>query len=317
MTNETFLMTLLFTPRLGPKSAHLIRTKRPEPPESLRDLLETIQEAASHHNRVAVPTMNELQGAHDRALVEYEDAERRQIAIMTSNHPHYSDRLKAIKNSPVLLFARGRTACLTEDAVAVVGTRNPSDYGAGLAEKFGAWLADMSFVVVSGLALGCDTLAHRGCLGSGGRTVAILAHGLDTIYPTENKGLAREIVEADGCLVTEYPLGEKPRRSHFVQRDRLQSGLRLGVVVVETEVGGGTMHTVGFCQEQGRPLACLSHPSQHADHAMVSGNRMLIESGVAVAVANPSDIAQFAQTVRLRHSTHGLNTPNTLFSEDE
>ena len=302
MTEELYLLTLLATPRIGPQAVRFLQSYCPDPPVSLRDLRSTLQDASTKNSRLSVPTVDELEAAESQAANTLELCERLEISVLVPSHPHYPDRLSVIKNPPPVLFAKGSTAAISEDAaIAVIGTREPSDYGARLAEKFGAMFAEMSFVVVSGLAIGCDSQAHQGCLRAGGRTVAVMAHGLDMVYPAENRGLAQEIIESSGCLVSEYPPRERPRRNYFVERDRLQSALSAAVVVAETDVKGGTMHTVGFCLEQGKPLACLSHPAKYGDHPKANGNRYLIDKGDATPLSTPADVEAFARTLTLRH----------------
>ena len=144
--------------------------------------------------------------------------------------------------------------------------------------------------MVSGLADGIDAAAHQGALEVNGLTVAVLAHGLDTVKPSKNKVLADAILKNNGALVSEYPWGTKTNRSYFVARDRIQSGLSLGVFVVETGVKGGTMHTVRFCKEQKRILILLQHPPDLIGHPKTLGNAQLLSEGNAVVFENEDDI---------------------------
>jgi DNA processing protein len=178
-------------------------------------------------------------------------------------------------------------------AVAFVGTREPSDYGRKAGEKLALLLTQAGLNIVSGLAIGCDTIGHRACLDSHGQTVAVLAGGLDHIYPKENKGLASEILDKGGCWLAEHPVGVRPQSNFFVERDRLQSGLSDGVVVLETDVKGGTMHTVKFTQLQGRTLACFKHPPKYADHPKAQGNQLLLREGKAMPLGSPEEINAF------------------------
>jgi len=156
----------------------------------------------------------------------------------------------------------------------------------------------MHCVLVSGLARGCDTAAHVGCLAAEGQTVAILAHGLNTIYPPENYGLAEQIIEMGGCLLSEYPPNERPKPKYFVERDRLQSGLSGGVIIVETDLKGGAMHTARFCVEEKKPLGCMVFPEDRNNRKMTEGNVRLISSGEAVALNSIDDVKGFiVQTI--------------------
>ena len=120
-----------------------------------------------------------------------------------------------------------------------------------------------------------------------------MAHGLDQVYPPENRALADQILSTEGCLVSEYPPGEKAFKYSFIERDRIQSGLSSGLIVVETDIEGGTMHTVRFGLEQGRPVACWKHPEQPASLAQARGNQKLIGEGKAVPLSGQEEVDAF------------------------
>jgi DNA processing protein len=140
---------------------------------------------------------------------------------------------------------------------AVVGTVSPGKEAAIHAHSVVSALVRRGFVVVSGLASGCDTLAHAACLDVRGKTIAVLAHGLDYCYPRANYPLFRAILEKGGLLLSEYPAGVRPKRQYFVIRNRLQSGLGRGICVIEAEREGGTMHTARFACKQKRLVGCV------------------------------------------------------------
>ena len=220
----------------------------------------------------------------------------------------YPTRLRDIPDPPVVLFAKGRLDALHEDqAVAVVGTREPTKWGERTAKKVGQRAADLGIVVVSGLALGCDTRAHEGCADVNGTGVAVMAHGLDRVYPAANRELAARLLDAGGCLVSEYPVGVRPGRWAFVDRDRIQSGLSDGVLVIETDVKGGTMHTVGFAQKQSRRLACIDHPDDLRSADKARGNRKLIDSGEAEPISDKHDLVRFLRGI----SAHPTSLPES------
>ena len=176
----------------------------------------------------------------------------------------YPERLKPIDDPPAVLFVKGQLEGLyCDESIAIVGTRHPTSFGHNAAVRAGKLAAESGVAVVSGLALGCDTGAHRGCVDGKGVGVAVLAHGLDRVYPAGNRELASQLLFQGGCLVSERPVGVKPTRWGFVYRDRIQSGLADRVLVIETDVKGGTMHTVGYSQKHSRPLACISHPDNY------------------------------------------------------
>jgi DNA processing protein len=235
-----------------------------------------------------------------------EAAQRQDIQIIVRGTDRMPRQLATAPDPPLLLFARGNLACLSGNApVAVVGTRTPSDFGRRVAERFGQRLAGHHHTVVSGLAIGCDTAAHQGCLAAGGKTVAVLAHGLDMTYPAVNKSLAAVIVDRGGCLLSEYLPGTRPRSSYFVERDRIQSGLSFGVLVVETTQDGGTMHTARYCMAQGRALGCLVHPETERENGVLDGNLVLLEQHTAIPIRDEGDLVAFLSKTRSRQANVG------------
>jgi DNA processing protein len=197
----------------------------------------------------------------------------RAVSIFDHDYPR---RLRAIPDPPPVLFTQGSLEALDRDRViAVVGTREPTDFGATATEEIVAALAAGRWVVASGLAKGIDTIAHRAALRHRTPTAAVMAGGLDRIYPAENRDLAREIVEDGGALVSEHRVGVPPNRAAFVRRNRIQSGLAAALVVAQTGISGGTMHTVRHAAAQGRPLFCAE---PHTDNPRSEGLRVLLGS---------------------------------------
>jgi DNA processing protein len=210
----------------------------------------------------------------------------------------YPRRLRNIPDPPAVLFIRGDPSGLySRKSIAVVGTREPTPYGIKVALKSGQTAAEAGFTVVSGLAHGCDAYGHEGCLEGHGVGVAVMAHGLDRIYPVANRGLGERLLEHGGCLVGEYPLGMSPMRTAFAERDRIQSGLADGVLVIETDVQGGTMHTVRFSRDQHRPLACIAHPEKWLGEEKTKGNQKLIKDGWAVPIADGRELMLFLDRI--------------------
>lgn len=166
----------------------------------------------------------------------------------------YPPLLLEVVNHPDRLYVRGESKVLLEKMVAVVGSREMSVKGEEVTRRVVKQLVDMEMVVVSGLARGVDSVAHAECLRLGGRTVAVLAHGLDWVYPRENAGLAEKIVEAGGVLVSQLEEGVRPERYFFPLRNRLIVGMCLGVVVIEAEIKSGTMTTANWAAELNRKV---------------------------------------------------------------
>ena len=199
------------------------------------------------------------------------------VKIISRYDNEFPAILKDIPHSPLLLHVKGNISLLNEKSIAVVGTRNPTTFGEGKALEVSEALANEGYTIVSGLAIGVDTAAHTGALKANGHTIAVLAHGLQTVYPAANKGLAQKILEHNGALVSEYPWNTTLEPWKLIQRDRIQSGLSLGVFVIETGIKGGTMHTVDFCKKQNHVLIILQHPSEWDRDVNTWGNKELIK----------------------------------------
>ena len=220
------------------------------------------------------------------------------IRTLTIFDQDYPAILRSIDDPPLLLHTKGDTSLLTHwPAVAIIGTREPTPYGERSARRIAKTFAEHQISVVSGLAIGCDAAAHRGCLDGEGRTVAVLAHGLDSIYPAENRELADDILSHSGCLVSEYEIGLKPMRNSFVDRNRLQSGFAGALVLIEASVSSGSMHTVRFAQKQKRLIACVQHPERY-DQEQIQGNRKLLEEHIAIPLATAEDVLGVVNRLR-------------------
>ena len=174
--------------------------------------------------------------------------------VLTPDHPAYPSRLFEIYDPPAVLWVRGDPAILSRPGIAVVGTRSPSPYGAGMAELLSRDLARHRLTILSGMARGVDTAAHKGALDAGGPTAAVWGTGLDVVYPKENKRLAEQIILSGGAIVTEYPMGTFPAPQNFPIRNRILSGLSIGVLVVEAAEYSGTRITARCAMEQNRDV---------------------------------------------------------------
>ncbi len=210
---------------------------------------------------------------------EEEKIEKSGVAVMTSDEPDYPACLREIYDYPPVLYTRGQPLAEKDWRVAVVGTRRASVYGKQVAREISADLAANGITIVSGLARGIDTIAHRSALEAGGRTIAVFACGLDMVYPAENERLAQDIME-NGTLVSEYPLGMRPRAENFPRRNRILSGLSLGVLVVEADEISGAMITARFALEQDRevfavPGSILSPLSKGANGLIREGAKLV------------------------------------------
>ncbi len=174
--------------------------------------------------------------------------------IVSLSSPEYPERLREIYDPPPVLWVRGNAQLLARPSIAIVGTRHPSPYGSGVAEMLARDLAARRMLVVSGMARGIDTCAHKGALAARMPTVAVWGTGIDVIYPKENKKLAEEILAAGGAIVSELPVGTFPAPQNFPRRNRILSGVSVGVLVVEASENSGTRVTARCAEEQNRDL---------------------------------------------------------------
>ena len=210
---------------------------------------------------------------------EMEKLERLNIRVLISQSDGYPSRLKEIYDYPPVLYMKGALAPDDEWCLAVVGTRRATVYGRQVAEELSAELARRRITIISGLARGIDTIAHRSALAAGGRTLAVFACGLDIIYPAENARLAEDIMES-GALLSEYPPGTRPRPENFPRRNRILSGLSLGTLVVEADEGSGALITARMALEQNRevfavPGSILSPVSRGANRLIQEGAKLV------------------------------------------
>lgn len=293
MLNE-IVLALMQLKGLGRKTIIKHITLSPDMPCNEKSITDILGESRKNYNRLKDFNSDDIKKAIDFSEKIIADCEKLNIKIITYLDSDYPVLLKKSADYPSVLYYKGDISYLDSmNAVAIIGTRKPSEYGERIAHKLGASFAENGFVDVSGLAHGCDTFGHRGCLSVGGKTVAVLAGGLDKIYPSVNTELADEIVEKGGALVSEYPPYSEPFRSAFVERDRIQAALSSGVVVVETPEKGGTFHAVRFAGDNNRLIGCFKHPMKYYNTNEASGNKMLIQNGTAIPLSDDSDLEAF------------------------
>lgn len=208
---------------------------------------------------------------------------KREITTIKKTDDLFPQAFKNIGNDcPEVIYALGNTELLKRERyVAIIGARKATRAGNGKAYELGAKFAKEGAVVVSGLALGCDASAHRGCLDAGGKTIAIVATGLDIVHPYENAPLQESILSKGGLIISEQPIGTKANPTRLVARNRLQAALSESVIVAECPEHSGTMHTVRFAQQYGKSIraAKFSHATEEN-----SGNRMIIQQGIGTGI---------------------------------
>lgn len=207
--------------------------------------------------------------------------ERLNLTLLRVDEPDYPERLKKIHDPPPLLFVYGELSDADRTSVAIVGTRRATAYGKLVAEKLSSELARRGITVVSGLARGIDTAAHHGALWAQGRTIAVCGCGVDVVYPRENKDLRVKISQS-GAVISEFPLSSAPEFWHFPARNRVISGLSLGVVVVEAPENSGAMITADFAAEHGREIFAVpgnvNSGKSKGCHRLIKDGAKLVES---------------------------------------
>ncbi|MER3524327.1 MAG: DNA-protecting protein DprA [Ignavibacteria bacterium] len=213
-------------------------------------------------------------------------ANKADARIVTFWDKEYPSNLRNTYDPPAFLFVRGALQDTDRYAVAIVGTRNASPYGAQMAERFAQGFAALGITVVSGLARGIDTVAHSATLRGHGRTIAVVGSGVDVVYPSENHSLAQRIVE-DGAIVSEFPMGAKPDAPNFPRRNRIISGMSLGTLIIETGIEGGAMITASLAFDQNREVFAVPSP---ANEKRQSGTNLLIKQGKASLVERVDDV---------------------------
>lgn len=219
--------------------------------------------------------------AEESARREMELASRHGVRLLAVNDPSYPEQLKNIYDPPLVLYVRGELVPQDALSVAIVGARRCTAYGRAQAERLAMGLANLGVTIVSGLARGIDSAAHRGALAPGGRTVAVLGNGLSTVYPPENEELAAKVVSR-GALLSEFPMEARVARENFPRRNRVISGLSLGVVVVEGTRTSGALITARHAQDQNREVFAvpgrIDSPLTQGPHALIKSGAKLVES---------------------------------------
>ena len=262
------------------------------------------------HSGLEKSSINAITSWRDKVSLEaeMEKLERYGVKVLTCHDSDYPSRLKEIYDYPPVLYVRGSLLPEDEWCLAVVGTRRATVYGRQVTEEMVADLAQSRITIVSGLAKGVDSIAHQSALDTGGRSIAVFACGLDIVYPAENANLARRIMQ-QGALISEYPLGTRPRAENFPRRNRIMSGLSLGVLVVEAGETSGAMITARLALEQNRevfaiPGSILSPASR--------GTNYLIQEGAKLV----SDYTDILEELNLTAVTHQIELKEVIPSSD-
>lgn len=316
-SNTIYWLALSLTPGLGQVRGR----KLAEQFQSLQDIfhaslteLEGMGLQAHSAQSIALGKSLEL------ATEELAKANSLEVKILTKADAQWPARLNEIYDPPLVLYVRGNADAISHPGIAIVGTRHPTPYGIGMAERLACDLASHGLVIVSGLARGVDTAAHRGAL-KGGKTVAVFGTGVDEIYPQANKKIAENILSSGGALISEFPLGSFAAPQNFPIRNRIISGLALGVLVVEAGEYSGTRITARCALEQSRELFAVPG---HVTSRNSWGPNTLIKQGAKLTATwedvweeLPAEIRQQLESERPQSASENKPQPSSLFAGEK
>ena len=286
-------IALNMTPGVGPRAAtkllerfgspdavfHASRTEL----ESLRLTPESIESIMKHE-------------FHEKAVVELERVKALGGDVLILDDGSYPNLLREIDDPPIVLYVKGDwQGCFDQPCVGVVGSRMCSTYGENSSEMLARDLSSRGITVVSGLARGIDTAAHKGAIRGNGKTVGVIGTGIDSVYPRENTGLVREIIASGGCLVSQFPIGTPPIKENFPYRNRIISGLSHGVLIVEASERSGSLITARLAMEQNREVMAvpgnITSGNSFGTNYLIKCGAKLVQQWQDVVAELPSEIA--------------------------
>jgi len=269
-------LTLSLIPGVGPRLQAALLERFETPETVLQQSAESLLSVDGVGKQIADRMTSPIHAAAAQEMAKR--CADMNVRLLQKGRSEYPSNLQTVEDSPLVLFCRGTIEPVDQLAVGIVGSRRCTAYGRRQAERLAGTLARAGFTIVSGLARGIDAAAHRGALAAGGRTIAVMATGVKNIYPPEHADLAVEITHS-GAVVSEFPLDTKPRPGLFPQRNRIISGLSLGVIVVEANRNSGALYTARHALEQGRDVFAV--PGQ-IDSIASAGCHDLLRDGVTL-----------------------------------
>lgn len=312
-------IALNMTPKVGPRavtkllerfgSANAVFYAQRTELESLRLNPETIESILK----------NEF---HEKAAKELESVKALGGDILILDDGSYPAMLREIDDPPPVLYVKGEwQPCLEQPCVGVIGSRMCSTYGVNASEMLSRDLASRGITVVSGLARGIDTAAHRGAIAGKGKTVGVIGTGIDTVYPKENRRLVEDIIESGGCIVSQFPLGTPPLAENFPFRNRIISGLSLGVLVVEASERSGSLITARLAMEQNREVMAvpgnITSGNSFGTNYLIKSGAKLVQQWQDVAAELPSEIAAaiLPPKIEKTKAEHAVRQPDLMPSD--
>jgi len=283
------LFLLLSIDKIGPSRIRSLLSKFKNFKNIFNASLSELQEAdgisqeLGKRIKISYEKRNSLIPIVENQLIRLDKLNAKLISIWDNEYPAL---LKKIYDPPILLYTKGSFSEKDNYSIGAVGTRNPTNYGKIQTEKIISDLAQQGITIVSGMARGIDSIAHEAALKNGSRTIAVIGSGLDVIYPPENKNLYKKISE-NGVIISEFPLETKPDAPNFPRRNRIISGLSLGVIVFETAINGGAMQTARLALDQNREVFAVPG---NLGVKQAEGTNLLIQRGEAELITNAEDV---------------------------
>lgn len=308
--NKRFILSLLNIPGIGKKTVNYISTMvsstelaffntDADADVNAKNIVDILKYCRSFNMRIKTPNTIDVVNAISKADNILDQCFKNKIETLSLADKELPTRLSSINDPCVFLYCKGKLDCLRNDnSIGIIGTRYPTAKGKNISRRLGYLFGSKGYPIVNGLAIGCDKYAHIGCIEANGTTVAVLPSGLNNIYPAANTALACSILEHNGCLISEYPPDAAPYNGSFIERDRIQSALSKVLIVVETDINGGSIHTVKFATEYHKTIFCFSSNENYffSSH-QTRGNRMLLNSNDVYPLENTNDIEFIASLV--------------------
>jgi len=288
------LLTLQQVKGWGPKRINTIRKQVD---------VQNIKSSAELHSKLSqislkfqIPSFEELNIRWNKAFKIIKKSKEYNIDITSIYDSNYPSILRTIDDAPLLLHSKGNKDLLNEPCVAIVGSRSPTAYGQKETKILTKKLVQNDFCIVSGLAEGIDSIAHKTTINNKGKTIAVLAHGLHTVYPAKHKRLASKILQNNGLLLSEQYIGTPYNKGFFIKRNRIQSGISKAVFIMESGSHGGTMRTAKYATKQKKLLFVLEPKNKRNYHSSFDGNVELLVNG-ALAYDDKNHIQEILKKI--------------------
>jgi len=310
-TQANVLLNMI--PEIGPIRANRLLSYFGSAAKIFHADIEEIKNSAEINDKIAEKILKSVNFFD--VLDEFEKAKELGIKIVTINDKDYPLQLKTLNDPPIVLYIKGEITEKDIYSIAIVGTRKPTEYGKTITEKLTKEFSELNITVVSGLARGIDTIAHKTAINCQGRTIAVLGNGLDVYYPSENHKL-QDAIANSGAVVSEFPLGVRPEKRNFPRRNRLISALSLGTIVIESAEKSGALITAKYSAEQGKdvfavPGSILSKYSR-GPHLLIKQGAKLIEKAQDVV----EEISILAEWIKKSTQRTKITTKNNESSTE-